>query len=228
MNGKAVAYYRVSTDRQGRSGLGLDAQRRAVANFLAGPAKMILGEFTEVESGKINDRPQLQAALALCRLTGATLVVAKLDRLARNARFLLNVVEGSGEGGVVFCDLPQLPPGPVGKFMLTQMAAVAELEAGLISQRTKAALSAAKGRGKILGGYRAGAPKVDGALGNVAKQRKADAFAATVGPIAKSLLDEGKSLRAIASALTDRGIRTPRGGSWTAGAVKNVVARMAA
>src|SRR3954454_11021819 len=139
-----VAYFRVSTERQGRSGLGLDAQRTAVARHVTAAAGQVVAEVQEVESGKRNERPQLAAALAACRARRATLLIAKLDRLARNARFLLGVVEGSGEGGVIFCDLPQVPPGPVGKFLLTQMAAVAELEAGLISQRTKDALAAAK------------------------------------------------------------------------------------
>ncbi|WP_431270263.1 recombinase family protein [Dankookia sp. P2] len=134
-----IAYFRVSTERQGRSGLGLDAQRMAVARHIASAGGQVVAEFQEVESGKRNDRPQLAAALAACRAHRATLLIAKLDRLARNARFLLGVVEGSGDGGVVFCDLPQVPPGPVGKFLVTQMAAVAELEAGLISQRTRAA-----------------------------------------------------------------------------------------
>lgn len=142
-----VAYYRVSTDRQGRSGLGLDAQRAAVAKYVAGAGGVVAAEFEEVESGKRNDRPQLAAALAACRARRAALVIAKLDRRARNARFLLHVVEGTGEAGVVFCDLPSVPPRPVGKFLLTQMAAVAELEAGLISQRTRAALAASKARG---------------------------------------------------------------------------------
>ena len=141
-----VAYYRVSTDRQGKSGLGLDAQRVAVTKYVAGVGGVVAAEFEEVESGKRNDRPQLAA----CRARRAALVIAKLDRLARNARFLLHVVEGTGEAGVVFCDLPSVPPGPVGKFLLTQMAAVAELEAGLISQRTRAALAAAKARGTKL------------------------------------------------------------------------------
>ena len=134
-----VAYFRVPTERQGRSGLGLDAQREAVARHVASAGGAVAAEFQEIESGKRGDRPQLAAALAACRAS-ATLLIAKLDRLARNARFLLGVVEGSGEGGVVFCDLPTVPPGPVGKFLVTQMAAVAELEAGLISQRTRAAL----------------------------------------------------------------------------------------
>ena len=107
-----MAYYRVSTDRQGRSGLGLDAQRAAVAKYVASAGGVVAAEFEEVESGKRTDRPQLAAALAACRARRAALVIAKLDRLARNARFLLHVVEGTGEAGVVFCDLPSVPPGP--------------------------------------------------------------------------------------------------------------------
>jgi DNA invertase Pin-like site-specific DNA recombinase len=227
MDGKFIAYFRVSTERQGRSGLGEAAQREAVRQFLNGGDWRLLGEHVEVESGKNNDRPALAAALAACRMTGATLVVAKLDRLARNARFLLSVVEGTGEGGVVFCDLPQLPAGPVGKFMLTQMAAVAELEAGLISQRTKAALTAAKARGTKLGGWRGG-PAVDPTTGTKARQDKAAAFAASVGPLAAELRNTGMSLRAVAAVLTARGIRTPRGGDWTADAVRTVLARVGA
>ncbi len=146
-----VSYLRVSTDGQGRSGLGLEAQRQAVAAHVAQAGGEVVAEFREVESGKRADRPQLAAALASCRTRRAVLVIAKLDRLARNARFLLSVVEGSGEAGVVFCDLPTVPAGPVGKFLVTQMAAVAELEAGLISQRTRAALAVAKVRGVKLG-----------------------------------------------------------------------------
>ena len=211
MTGAFVAYYRVSTDRQGRSGLGLEAQREAVATFLNGGKWKLLGEFTEVESGKVNARPQLAKALTACKLTGATLVVAKLDRLARNAHFLLSVVEGSGAGGVVFCDLPQVPPGAVGKFIVTQMAAVAELEAGLISQRTKAALAAAKARGAVLGGWRGG-PMVEQRKGVEALQKRATGFADQVRPIVAELQANGASLREVAAELTRRGIRTSRGG----------------
>lgn len=224
MDGRFVAYYRVSTAAQGRSGLGLDAQREAVQSFLNGGRWTLLSEFTEVESGKINDRPALGRALETCRLTGATLVVAKLDRLARNARFLLAVVEGCGEGGVVFCDLPTIPAGPVGKFLVTQMAAVAELEAGLIGQRTRAALQAAKARGVQLGGWRGGA-KIDPAIGREALANKADAFAASVGPMVLEMRRAGSSLRQIAETLTERGIRTARGGAWTADAVRSVLLR---
>ena len=223
MDGRFIAYYRVSTAQQGRSGLGLDAQREAVAAYLNGGKWTLAGEYTEIESGKRSDRPQLAAALAECRLTGATLVVAKLDRLARNVQFLLGVMAGMSEGGVVFCDLPKLPAGPMGKFFLQQMASVAELEAGLISQRTKAALQASKANGKALGGYRGG-PKVDGQRGRDALRQRADAFAARVRPIAAGMRQDGMSLRQIAAALTERGVQTSRGDAWTAAAVNSVLA----
>ena len=226
MNGRFVSYYRVSTDKQGAAGLGIEAQRAAVAAFLNGGTWTISGEFVEVESGTNAQRPELAKALALCKLTGATLVIAKLDRLSRNAMFLLSVVEGCGENGVVFCDLPSIPAGPVGKFIVTQMAAVAELEAGLISQRTKAALTAAKARGAKLGGWRGG-PKVDTALGTQARQGHADDFAARVRPMVSEMQARGMSLRSIAADLTSRGVQTARGGAWTPAAVRNVMLRQA-
>jgi hypothetical protein len=158
-------------------------------------------------------------------MTGATLVVAKIDRLARNLRFLLIVVEGCGEGGVMFCDLPALPAGPVGEFMLNQMAAVAALEAGLISERTKAALTAARARGIKLGGWRGG-PKVSSAIGVEARQKKADTFAASVGPIASALQSQGQTLHQIAAELTERDIRTPHDRHWNATGVRNLLARV--
>src|SRR5690349_21511418 len=118
----------------------------------------LVDTFEEVETGKLNSRPALAQALAACRAMHATLIIAKLDRLARNAAFLLSVVEGSGQGGVVFCDLPQVPPGPPGKFVIAIMAAVAELEAGLISERTKAALAQAQAQAK---GVRLGNPRLE-------------------------------------------------------------------
>jgi DNA invertase Pin-like site-specific DNA recombinase len=221
MDGRFVSYLRVSTDRQGKSGLGLEAQREAVAGYLNGGAWTLIGEHVEVESGKHDDRPQLAKALARCKLTGATLIVAKLDRLSRNQSFLMNVYEGTGDGGVVFCDLPTIPPGPVGKFIVQQMAAVAELERGLISQRTRAALAASK---KTLGGYRGG-PIVDHTKATAARQKAAIAFAAGVGPMVIELRSAGWSLRQIAAELTDQGIRTSRGGIWSADAVRQVLAR---
>ena len=222
-----VAYYRVSTDRQGKSGLGLDAQRAAVAQYVAGAGGVVAAEFEEVESGKRNDRPQLAAALAACRARRAALVIAKLDRLARNARFLLHVVEGTGEAGVVFCDLPSVPPGPVGKFLLTQMAAVAELEAGLISQRTRAALAAAKARGTVLGNprLRAGSPDQARAAA-AAKSAQARARAADVLPYLDAARRAGaRTLHELAEALTNRGVPTPAGKSpWQPEQVRRVMA----
>jgi DNA invertase Pin-like site-specific DNA recombinase len=222
MNGRFVSYYRVSTAQQGRSGLGLEAQREAVRDFLNGGDWTLTGEFTEVESGKRTDRPQLDAALGLCRLTGATLIVAKLDRLARNVRFLLSVVEGTGDAGVVFCDLPTVPPGAMGKFIVTQMAAVAELEAGLISKRTKDALAASKARGKVLGGYRGG-PKIDPSVGLKARQERAVQYATSVRPIVTELRNSGLSLWRVCTELEARGIRTPRGGKWVPNMVSKIV-----
>ncbi len=118
-----MAYLRVSTEGQGRSGLGLEAQRQAVATYLAQHEGELLAEFQEVESGRTAARPQLAAALACCRTRRAALLVAKLDRLSRNARFLLNLVEGAGEAGVVFCDLPHVPPGPMRRFQLSSAPA---------------------------------------------------------------------------------------------------------
>ena len=222
-----VAYYRVSTDRQGKSGLGLDAQRAAVAKYVAQAGGVVAAEFEEVESGKRADRPQLAAALAACRARRAALVIAKLDRLARNARFLLHVVEGTGEAGVVFCDLPQVPPGPVGKFLLTQMAAVAELEAGLTSQRTRAALAAVKARGTVLGNprLRAGAPEQARAAA-AAKSAQARARAADVLPYLDAARRAGaRTLHELAEALTNRGVPTPAGkATWQPEQVRRVLA----
>jgi DNA invertase Pin-like site-specific DNA recombinase len=226
-NRKYVAYYRVSTDKQKRSGLGLDAQQQAVHNYLSARPCKLVGEFTEAESGKRNDRPALAQALAMCRLQNATLVVAKLDRLARNTQFLLTIVNDSGEAGVVFCDLPSIPEGPTGKFLLTQMASVAELEAGLISQRTKAALQAAKARGQVLGCKNAniasyasvGAQASATVRSRVAAKRTEDVL-----PIIEAIQAEGNtSLRQIATALNDRGITTARGAEWSAVQVKRIL-----
>src|SRR5215207_1259770 len=146
--GGFVAYYRVSTTKQGSSGLGLEAQREAVARYLDDGSWQIVAEFTEVESGKNNARPELERALAAARLHRVPLVVANVSRLTRSVAFLSRLLEAGVE--VRFCDLPQIE-GPTGRFMLQQMAAVAELEAGMISDRTRRALAAAKARGKRLG-----------------------------------------------------------------------------
>lgn len=215
-----IAYYRVSTERQGVSGLGIEAQKAAVAEYLARSGGVLIHEFEETESGKKASRPQLAAALAACRQYKARLVVAKLDRLARNTAFLLSVAEGAGEAGVVFCDLPQLPPGPMGKFFLTLMAAVAELEAGLISQRTKAALAAAKARGKRLGN-----PQLLQRGAGPARKRQARAKAREVMPYLRAAEKAGcATLKEKADALTARGVATPSGCSiWSAEQVRRVL-----
>lgn len=212
-----VAYARVSTAKQGRSGLGLEAQQEAIRAYLKPADTLLAPTYVEIESGKRSDRPELLKALAHAKLTGSVLLVAKLDRLARNVRFLHSVLESGVE--VAFCDLPQVQ-GAMGRFIVNQMAGVAELEAGLISERTKAALSAAKARGVQLGGYRGG-QKVDPALGLAERQRKAAEFAERVAPaIAEAKRDGAKSLREIAAHLTRQGVKTRRGGPWDAAKVR--------
>lgn len=215
-----VAYYRVSTARQGQSGLGLEAQRAAVEAFLQGAGGTLLDAFTEVESGAKNDRPQLQAALAACRLKGATLAIAKLDRLSRDAHFLLGLAKAGVE--FVAVDMPSANRLTVGV-----MALVAEEERRAISARTRAALAAAKARGRVLGGWRGG-PKVDGRLGAEANRDRADAYAAQVGPILAGMRGRGMSLRAMAAELTVQGIKTARGGAWSAATVRAVLQRLPA
>lgn len=222
-----VSYLRVSTDGQGRSGLGLEAQRQAVAAHVTQAGGEVVAEFQEVESGKRADRPQLAAALAACRTRRAVLVIAKLDRLARNARFLLSVVEGSGEAGVVFCDLPSVPAGPIGKFMITQLAAVAELEAGLISQRTRAALAVAKARGVRLGNPSpVAATAAMAAAARTARSRQVAARATDVLAVVRQAQAEGaSSLRTLAAALHAHGVRTPNGKEeWSATQVRRLLA----
>lgn len=222
-----VAYFRVSTDKQGKSGLGLDAQKASVDSLIAQRGGVLVADFEEVESGKCNSRPALAAALAACRAHKAVLIVGKLDRLSRNVKFLLSIVEGTGEAGVVFCDLPTIPSGPVGKFLLTRMAAVGELEAGLISQRTKAALQIAKARGVKLGNpqLRAGTPAMAQAAA-AASAAQARQRAADVLPIIRQAQKAGAAtLQQIADAMTARGVPTPGGrGSWHPATVSRTLA----
>jgi DNA invertase Pin-like site-specific DNA recombinase len=220
-SGKFVAYYRVSTQKQGRSGLGLAAQRQAVADFLNGGDWKIVGEFTEVESGKKSDRPELARALAMCRLHGARLVIAKLDRLSRNAHFLL----GLQDSGVDFvaADMPNANQLTVGI-----MAVVAQDEAKRISERTKAALKAAKQRGVKLGGFHGFMPTARmRRLSAEARQERTEARAADLAPIIKELQEAGKtSLRAIAEGLNAAGIPTARGTHWSAVQVMRILERL--
>lgn len=217
MDSRFVSYIRVSTARQGRSGLGLDAQREAVATYLNGGNWKVIADFVEVESGRKSDRPELAKAMDLCRLTGVTLVIAKLDRLARDAHFLLGLQKAGVE--FVACDMPT-----ANRLTIGIMALVAEEEARAISTRTKAALAAAKARGTKLGGWRGG-PVVDGTLGANAQRARADAFAASLAHLVQQMRSEGLSLRQMAKQLAERGIKTPRGGAWTPAGVRNVLAR---
>jgi len=226
MKTRFVSYLRVSTERQGRSGLGLEAQREAVSRYLTSAGGTLIEEFCEIESGKRSDRPQLAAALAACRAHRAVLVIAKLDRLARHARFLLSVIEGTGDAGCAFCDVPALPAGPVGKFMLTQLAAVAELEAGLTSQRTKAALAAAKGRGVQLGNpaLRAGTPELARAAAAAMAERARKKAAGVLPYIEQARRAGAVTLSELAEALTARGVATPSGrGVWHPAMVSRVI-----
>jgi DNA invertase Pin-like site-specific DNA recombinase len=225
-SGGFIAYYRVSTARQGRSGLGISAQRKAVADYLNGGNWRIIGEFTEVESGRRGDRPELTKALAAARLHRVPIVVAKVDRLTRSVSFLARLLDAGVD--VRFADLPTIE-GPTGRFMLQQMASVAELEAGFISARTKAALGAARKRGVKLGGKRRGQwtfTRADRRRGAEVIERAAVARAADLAPTIAELQAAGAaSLRAIAAGLNKRRIPTANGGEWSAVQVQRVLAR---
>ena len=217
---KFVAYYRVSTSRQGASGLGLEAQQAAVRQYLNGGTWELVDEFVEVESGKKNDRPKLAAALAACRAMRATLIIAKLDRLARNVAFVSKLMEDGVE--FVAVDFPK-----ANNLTIHILAAVAQHEREMISNRTRAALQAAKARGVKLGNPNlvpgnAAAAKVAAQ----AKQAKAAAKAAHVLPYIQQAQKAGAtSLRAIAEALTARGIPSPSGkGAWHAATVARALA----
>jgi DNA invertase Pin-like site-specific DNA recombinase len=221
MTGKFIAYHRVSTKRQGRSGLGLEAQQEAIRSYLNGGRWRLVAEFTEVESGKVNARPQLQAALAACRIHGATLVVSKLDRLSRDAAFLLTLRDAGVD--FVAVDMPEANRMTVGI-----MAVVAEHEREMISSRTRAALAAAKRRGVVLGNpknlddraRRQGTLASAKVRGAAADQRSKD-LAGIIQPLRKS----GASLREIMRELEAQEIPTARGGKWTAASVQRVLTR---
>jgi DNA invertase Pin-like site-specific DNA recombinase len=222
-NAKFISYLRVSTQRQGISGLGLEAQREAVASYLNGGRWSLVREVVEVESGKRNDRPAIAEALRLCRLHRATLIIAKLDRLARNVHFISSLMESGVE--FVAVDFPQ-----ANRLTVHILAAVAEYEASMISARTKAALSAAKARGVKLGGQR-------GSLDRMERMaRKGNAASATVRraacakrnedlvPVIEDIRGAGFSTpQQIADGLNERGITAARGGTWSAVQVRRVL-----
>jgi DNA invertase Pin-like site-specific DNA recombinase len=235
MDGKFVAYYRVSTAKQGASGLGLDAQKEAVRSFLNGGSWDLIADFTEVESGKHSNRPMLAQAMERCRLTGATLLIAKLDRLSRNVHFLSGLMEQGVE--FVACDLPK-----ANSLTVHIMAAVAEQEAKAISARTIAAMGAIKARleaGEEYVSRRSGRPlrrlgNPNGLsvsrpeLGSAATRQKALAFASRVLPTIEAVKADGAtSLAAIAARLNDLHVLSAAGKPWTAMGVKRVLDRAA-
>lgn len=222
----AVAYYRVSTAAQGRSGLGLEAQQEAVRQFAANRGFEVIKEFVEVESGKRNDRPCLSEALNMAELTGATLLIARLDRLSRNAAFLLTLKDS----GVNFLavDMPEASHLTVGV-----LALVAQQEREAISKRTKAALAAAKARGKRLGNPNGATALRRAAKGNGAAtqalRQEADARAMKLRPTVEAYRRAGiTSLGGLAAALNEAHVKTPRGGRWASQSVANLLRRLEA
>jgi DNA invertase Pin-like site-specific DNA recombinase len=208
---KFVAYYRVSTDKQGRSGLGLDAQTATVQGYVQQKGGELIAFFQEVESGKRKDRPELLKALALCRQKKAVLVIAKLDRLARNTAFIANLIESGAE--FVACDMPH-----ANKLTLHIIAAMAEYESEAISQRTKEAMAIAKQRGVKIGNPCPDIPAINRAWSNSARQFRADHY-----PTIQQMRAQGMTLEQIAQKLNERGIKTCQNRSWYASTVCRLI-----
>lgn len=218
-NGKFVAYFRVSTQKQGQSGLGLQAQQASVASYLNGGAWELIGEFVEVETGKganaLEKRPKLRAALDLCRKQGATLIIAKLDRLARNVHFVSGLLETGCD--FVAADMPQ-----ANKVMIQMHAVMSEWERDQISARTKAALAAAKARG-----IRLGIAGKNNLKRNIEDRKNAaDLFATSLSGLIQSFKVSGLSQRAIVEQLNQIGIRTAKGGEWSLVQLQRVMRRL--
>ena len=220
-----IAYYRVSTERQGQSGLGIEAQRAKVQQMAAERGATVVAEFTEVESGRKDDRPQLAAALAEARRLGAAVAVAKLDRIARDAELVLRLsreAAANGMAGFLFADLPDVDATTAaGRMLLTVMASVAEFEARRISERTREALAAAKARGVKLGGLRAGT-----LTRNDAARDRAQANTERLRPTLTALAAAGMSLREMSAALAGVGTVTKAGNPWSPSTVKLALERL--
>ena len=214
MKTKFVSYYRVSTQKQGINGNGIEAQKQAVARYLASIDCELLGCFEEVESGGNNDRQQLQAAIQLAKSQKAILVIAKLDRLSRNAAFLLKLQDSGVD--FVCCDMPNAD-----KFSVGILALLAQKEREMISSRTKSALAVAKQRGVVLGNPNG---KVALKVARAAIQARKQAFVADALKVIEEIKSTGATtLLKIADCLNKRGEKTPRGGIWTATAVRRVL-----
>jgi DNA invertase Pin-like site-specific DNA recombinase len=215
MSARFVAYYRVSTDRQGQSGLGLEAQQAAVKQY----ADSIIHSFTEIESGKNDDRPQLAAAIAICKSTGAALLIAKIDRLSRDAAFLLTLRKAGVD--IIAADMPN-----AGTLEFGVRAVVAQHEREEISKRTKQALQAAKARGVVLG---CPTPEIGSAAGNAAIQARANSYADRIAPTLRDVIaiSGASTLRNLAAELSTRGVQTPRGNTeWAASQVNALIKRL--
>ena len=219
MDGKFIAYYRVSTAKQGLSGLGLDAQKEAVAQYLNGGDWELIGEYTEVETGKGSDaldkRPELKAALAQCKKMKAKLLIAKLDRLARNVHFISGLMESKVK--FIALDIPE-----ANNLTIHVMAAFAEHEAKRISERTKAALAAVKARGKRLGV--AGPTNLKRNIEE--RQQRADAFAEKLRPVLNGFTADGLTKEQQVARLNELGIATPRGRQWSRMQLHRVLKRL--
>jgi DNA invertase Pin-like site-specific DNA recombinase len=212
--GNLVAYYRVSTIQQGRSGLGLEAQQEAVGRFVASSTGRLVAEYTEVESGRVKDRPQLLAAIATCRKHRAKLVIAKLDRLARNAAFLFTLRDSGVE--FIAADNPAAD-----KLTVSILAVFAEFERDMVSKRTREALAAAKARGVKLGSPTL---HLHREAGSAANRASAISFAQNIRPLIDQLRGQGfTSLRSLAAELNRRAVATARGGAWGQQSVANVL-----
>lgn len=217
---KYVAYYRVSTQKQGKSGLGLEAQKKMVTDFVAINGGEIVAEYTEIESGKHDSRPELMSAMKHASLVGGRLLVGKLDRLSRDLHFITSLQKSRVD--FVVSDLPGCD-----SFTINIYGSLAQREREMIASRTKAGLAAAKARGVKLGtnNLKPELVKDASAKGVQVRQQNADDFAARVKPTIEALIAQGKSLRGVAAELDKLGVKTARGGVWTPTAVKNVLAR---
>ena len=208
-----VAYYRVSTEKQGTSGLGLEAQREAVARHVTAAGGVIAAEFQEIESGKRNDRPEIAGALAACRTQRATLIIAKLDRLARNVHFVSGLIESGVD--FVAADMPQ-----ANKVMIHMHAVMSEWERDQISERTKAALAAKKARGEWVGS------KVLTEQVNVARVEQARSFATTLHTTLRAYCSDGMTVSQMCAELNARGIKSARDGVWQPTQLRRTLERL--